>query len=164
MTSLQLYSRVMMLKSRVRSETDSDWLTDKPTPSSRVIPEKLTVPKSVKRFPAHYGTCRFTVMFTRACHAFPSYFFTIHFNIICASQPNCRIMSMASLMFIKMFLRWLFSAHKCSLFFYWKFNFKMGLFHIQVNMVVRWDFLICITANLISTSHKLISGEKETLV
>ena len=44
------------------------------------------------------------------------------------------------------------------------FNFKMGLSKIPVNTVVSWHFLICIIANPSSTSYKLISGEKETLV
>ena len=37
-------------------------------PRSRVLPEKLTSPQLVKKFPAFYGTQRFITTFTTACH------------------------------------------------------------------------------------------------
>ena len=44
-----------------------DWLT-KLTPWSRVLPEKLTDPQRLKKFPAFYGTLRFITIFTRTHH------------------------------------------------------------------------------------------------
>jgi hypothetical protein len=41
---------------------------NKPTPWSRVLPEKLKYPKLLKKFPAFYGTRRFITAFTRARH------------------------------------------------------------------------------------------------
>ena len=38
------------------------------TPWSRVLPEKLTVPQLLKKFPTFYRTWRFNTAFTRACH------------------------------------------------------------------------------------------------
>jgi hypothetical protein len=38
------------------------------TPWSRVLPEKLTRPKLLKKFPAFYGTQSFITAFTRARH------------------------------------------------------------------------------------------------
>ena len=38
------------------------------TPWSRVLPEKLTVPKLLKKFPAFYGTRSFVTAFTTASH------------------------------------------------------------------------------------------------
>jgi hypothetical protein len=40
------------------------------TPWSRVLPEKLTCLKLLKKFPAFYGTQGFITAFTRACHLF----------------------------------------------------------------------------------------------
>jgi hypothetical protein len=42
------------------------------TPLSRGLPEKLTVPKLVKKFPAFYGTRRFITVFTAARHLYLS--------------------------------------------------------------------------------------------
>ena len=44
------------------------WLTDQLTSWSTVLPEKLTGPQLVKKFPAFYGTWRFIAMFTSICH------------------------------------------------------------------------------------------------
>ena len=77
------------------------------SPWSRVLPEKLTPPQLVKKFPAFYGTRRFMTAFTTARHmslywtrsiqsARPSYFPTIHFNIILHLRlglPNCLLPS-----------------------------------------------------------------------
>jgi hypothetical protein len=38
------------------------------TPWSRVLPEKLTVPQLLKKFPAFYATRRFITVYTRARH------------------------------------------------------------------------------------------------
>jgi hypothetical protein len=38
------------------------------TPWSRVLPEKLKLPKPLKKFPAFYGNRRFITAFTRAGH------------------------------------------------------------------------------------------------
>jgi hypothetical protein len=64
------------------------------TPCSRVIPEKLTRPKLLKKFPAFYGKRWFITALTRACHRSlpwarsiqsmppPSNLSQVHFNII----------------------------------------------------------------------------------
>jgi hypothetical protein len=39
------------------------------TPWSRVLLEKLTGSKLVKKFPAFYGTQRFITAYTSACHS-----------------------------------------------------------------------------------------------
>jgi hypothetical protein len=48
------------------------WVTNQPmnwpTPQSRVLPEKLTGPQLVKKFPAFHVTWRFITIFTRAHH------------------------------------------------------------------------------------------------
>jgi hypothetical protein len=44
----------------------TDWT--KVAPLSRVLPEKLTGPQIVKKFPVFYGTRRFITGFTRASH------------------------------------------------------------------------------------------------
>ena len=55
-------------------DTSQDWqISDvlKPqnlTPGSKVLPEKLTGSNLLKKFPAFYGTWRFTTAFTRARH------------------------------------------------------------------------------------------------
>jgi hypothetical protein len=76
-----------------------DWLTDRPTdrPTDQLIPwgivllEKLVVTQLVRKFPAFYGTRRFTIVFTTArhwsiswtrCFHFAPCLFKIHFNII----------------------------------------------------------------------------------
>jgi hypothetical protein len=103
-------------------------------------------------------------MFTRVCHAFPSYFFMTHFNIICPSELNCRTISMAKSNVAtnvhKVTLWWT----QMFLFFHENFNFKAVLCKIPLNMAVSWHLLICIIGNPTSTSYKLISGEKETPV
>jgi hypothetical protein len=38
------------------------------TPCSKVLPEKLTGPQLLKKFPAFYGTRRLINAFTKACH------------------------------------------------------------------------------------------------
>ena len=74
-------------------------LNCKLTPCSRVLPEKLTGPQLVKKFPAFYGTRRFITVFKRARHLFlswatsiqstpPSSLSKIHFNIILPSTPG----------------------------------------------------------------------------
>jgi hypothetical protein len=69
---------------------------------SRVLPEKLTVPQLLKKFPAFYGTRKFITAFTTARHlslswprsfqsVFSSHFSNIHFNIIfyvCLGLPG----------------------------------------------------------------------------
>jgi hypothetical protein len=68
-----------------------------PTLSSRVLSEKLTVPESVKKHPAFYGTRSFITAFTTASHLSPStarptqsipriQFSNIRFNIILPSM------------------------------------------------------------------------------
>jgi hypothetical protein len=42
------------------------------TPWSRVLPEKLTAPQLLKKFPAFYGNRRFITVFTTARHLFLS--------------------------------------------------------------------------------------------
>ena len=59
-------SRVV-LNSRTRMS-----LQDTTTTWSRVLPEKLTDPQLVKKFPAFYGIRRFITAFTRARHLFLS--------------------------------------------------------------------------------------------
>ena len=69
------------------------------TPWSRVLPEKLTGPQPVKKFPAFYGTQSFITAFTRARQLSlswarsiqympPSHFSRIHFNVILPSMPG----------------------------------------------------------------------------
>jgi hypothetical protein len=51
------------------------YLTDQPnkyiTAGSRVLLEKLTVPRPVKKFPTFYGTRKSVTMFRAACHFLP---------------------------------------------------------------------------------------------
>ena len=47
-------------------------VTTQPTPRSRVLHEKLTVPQLVKKFLVFYGTACFINVFTRARHLFLS--------------------------------------------------------------------------------------------
>ena len=42
------------------------------TSCSTVLPEKLTVPQLLKKFPAFYGTRNFISKFKSACYLFPS--------------------------------------------------------------------------------------------
>ena len=69
------------------------------TPWNRVLPEKLTVPQLLKKFPAFYGTRRFITAFTtarqlslflaRSIQSMPlSHFSKINFNIILPSTPG----------------------------------------------------------------------------
>jgi hypothetical protein len=72
------------------------------TPWSRVLPEKLTRPELLKKFPAFYGTRRFITVFTTARHLSLSWTRSIqstnpppqsqlskfHFNIILPSTPG----------------------------------------------------------------------------
>jgi hypothetical protein len=69
------------------------------TPWSRLLPEKLTGPQLVKKFPAFHGKQRFIAAFTTARHLSlswarsiqstpPSHFSEIHFNIIVPSTPG----------------------------------------------------------------------------
>jgi hypothetical protein len=51
-----------------RSEIMFNYLTNKLTPWSRVLPEKLVVLQLNKKFLAFYGTRRFITTFTTACH------------------------------------------------------------------------------------------------
>jgi len=103
-------------------------------------------------------------MFTRACHAFPSYFFMTHFNIICPSELNYRTISMAKSNVDSNVLKVTLWCTQMFFFSQKIFNFKMVLSKIPLNMAVSWHFLICIIGNPTSTSYKLISGEKETQV
>ena len=68
------------------------------TPCSRVLLEKLTGSQLVKKFPAFYGTTRFSTACTSARHLSPSratsilsmppsYFLMIQLNIILPSMP-----------------------------------------------------------------------------
>jgi tRNA(Glu) U13 pseudouridine synthase TruD len=50
------------------SLTNSFDITCSITPCSRVLLEKLTGSKLVKKFPAFFGTRRFITAFTNACH------------------------------------------------------------------------------------------------
>jgi hypothetical protein len=74
-------------------------LTNQLTPRSRVLPEKLTVPQLVKKFPEFYATISFITARTRAwClslfwarltkSTIPPYFLKNHFNIILAPMPR----------------------------------------------------------------------------
>ena len=70
------------------------------TPWNRILLEKLTGSKLIKKFPAFYGTWRFIIMFTRAWHlslfwarliqSMPhqSHFLKTHFNITLPSAPQ----------------------------------------------------------------------------
>ena len=46
----------------------TNWLTNLPTPSSRVLPKKRTVSQLVKKFPAFHGTRRFITAITSVRH------------------------------------------------------------------------------------------------
>jgi len=69
------------------------------TPLSRVLLEKLTSSKIVKKFPSFFGTRKFITAFTNTRHMslswtrsiysmFPLYFLHIHLNIILPSTPG----------------------------------------------------------------------------
>jgi len=68
------------------------------TPLSRVVLKNLTVAHLAKKFPAFYGTLRFSTVFTRALNFTLSHvdlvyiptscFFKIHLNIILPSTPT----------------------------------------------------------------------------
>ena len=67
----------------------------KPTPCSRVFPEKLTVPQLIKTFPAFYRTRMFITSCTTSLSwvqpiqsMTPSHFLKIHFNIIFPSTTG----------------------------------------------------------------------------
>ena len=65
------------------------------TPTSTVLPEKLTDPQIFKKFPTFYGARKFITAFTTvsilskidSVHARPPHFSQIHFNIIIPSTP-----------------------------------------------------------------------------
>ena len=54
-------------------------------PWSRVLPEKLAVPQTVKKFPKFYGTQRFTTTITSTCHLSLSWAWSIQSM---PAQPN----------------------------------------------------------------------------
>ena len=54
-------------------------------PWSRVLPEQLTVPQLVKKFPAVYGTQRFIAAFRRAQHLF---LMLSHSNAVYSPHPT----------------------------------------------------------------------------
>jgi hypothetical protein len=56
---------------RMQQADVKKWLVLELTPWSRVLPEKLTRPKLLKKFAALCGTRRFITVFTRACHPQP---------------------------------------------------------------------------------------------
>ena len=66
------------------------------TPWSKVLLKTLTVPQLANKFPAFYGTRRFTTVLTTASHlslswgrwveSMPSAFYNLHFNIILLSM------------------------------------------------------------------------------
>ena len=81
------------------------WCLAVGTPSSRLLPQKLTVPQLVQKFPAFYWTRMFITAFTKpaTCAYFepgqsspcsPSHIMKIHFNIILPSMP--RVFQVAS--------------------------------------------------------------------
>ena len=49
---------------------DIEQMTNRLIPWNTVLPEKLTVPQAVKKFPAFYGTYKFITAFTKA-HQLP---------------------------------------------------------------------------------------------
>jgi len=54
---------------------------------STVLPEKLTVPQLIKKFPSFFGTREFIATFTSARHLSPSHS-KIHYIIILPSAPE----------------------------------------------------------------------------
>jgi hypothetical protein len=85
---------VLKICSLLRDSLLSDWLT----PWRKVFLQKLAVSQLVKKFPAFYGTRRFTAAFTSDGHLSsgarsiqsipPSHFLKIHLNIILSSKPG----------------------------------------------------------------------------
>ena len=71
------------------------------TPWNIALPEKLTDPQLIKKFPAFYTTWKFRTAFKSAhnlclypdpehpVHASPSHFLNVHFNIVLPSTPRC---------------------------------------------------------------------------
>jgi len=56
------------LNTEVISNERTNEITNQPTKWSEVRLNKLTGPQFVKKFPAIFGTRRFTTAFTRSCH------------------------------------------------------------------------------------------------
>jgi hypothetical protein len=61
-------TEIVSLQTNKISNLLTDCQTNKQTPWSRVLPEKLTGPQLVKYFPAFYGTRRYITAFTRPRH------------------------------------------------------------------------------------------------